>query len=145
SRVSSETVAISAAPAWRLSAAAAGGVVFDHGAHGLVSVAARAVYGARNLVGGELSLWLIDGSHAQGRGLLAFDRALGARFALGAGAGVHVGDGTGVAGALRLRVHTPLPMLDGVLRYDTAVLLTRPSVEAEHAITLGLELTFRGW
>jgi hypothetical protein len=30
----------------------------------------------------------------------------------------------------------------GYLRYDPAVLRTRPGVEAQHAVTLGLELSY---
>ncbi|HEY6174741.1 MAG TPA: hypothetical protein VIX73_09870, partial [Kofleriaceae bacterium] len=61
---------------------------------------------------------------------------------LSLGAGVHIGDGTGVAGALRLRIATPLRWLGVFGRYDTALLLTRPSVELEHAASLGLELSY---
>jgi Ca-activated chloride channel family protein len=143
----SEMIGMTGERSWQLSTEVAGGVSFDHGVHSLASLAGRLRYGDRNLVGGELALWIVDGNHAQGRGLLAFDRALGRRstFELGVGAGVHFGEGTGVAGALRVRVNTPLPMLSGFLRYDTAVLLTRPTVDVEHAITLGVEVTFRGW
>ncbi|HEY0993312.1 MAG TPA: hypothetical protein VGD80_39945, partial [Kofleriaceae bacterium] len=87
--------------------------------------------------------WLVDGVHPEGRALLTVARSGLARwFELGFGAGVHFGNGTGVASSLRLHVDTPLFWLGGYLRYDAAVLLTRPSIEAEHAVTLGLELTY---
>jgi hypothetical protein len=61
---------------------------------------------------------------------------------VGIGAGLHVGDGTGLAGALRLRIATPWHWLAGYARYDAALLLTRPGQALEHAVTLGLELSY---
>ena len=126
-----------------LSAALGGGIAVDHGARSLLSLDARIDFDRRHVIGAEGSLWLIGGDRVEGRGLLTFttDRIAG-WLDLGLGAGVHLGDGTGIAGSLRLRTATPLPWLRAFLRYDTALLLTRPSVEAEHAATLGLELTY---
>jgi hypothetical protein len=129
--------------ALRLTAALGGGVAFDHGGRGLLSLDARLETNRRTSLGGEASLWLVDGVHPEGRALLTVARSGLARwFELGFGAGVHFGNGTGVASSLRLHVDTPLFWLGGYLRYDAAVLLTRPSIEAEHAVTLGLELTY---
>jgi len=131
------------ARAWRLTAALGGGLVLDHGTHGLAAVSARIERNLRTSLGAELALWLIDGRGAEGRALLTVARGGVARWLeLGFGAGVQIGNGTGIASALRLRVETPVRGLGGYARYDAAVLLTRPSVEAEHVITLGLELSY---
>ncbi|HET9626285.1 MAG TPA: hypothetical protein VFP84_33210, partial [Kofleriaceae bacterium] len=137
-----EAIAISGAGRpWRLSAGLGGGLAFDHGTHGLLRLDARFEHGYRTRLGAEAALWLVDGD-AQGRVLATLARGLGHGLAIGVGAGVHVGADTGVAAGLRLRLPTPLPWLDGVLRYDAAVLLSRPRVEAEHAISLGLEIAY---
>jgi hypothetical protein len=127
----------------RLSAALGGGLAVDHAARGLLTLDVRLEAGRRVLLGGEAALWLVGGTQAQGRALLTIARdALGGRLELGLGAGLHLGDGAGPAGALRLGIATPLAPLAGYLRYDAAVLVNRPSVAAEHAITLGLELSY---
>lgn len=127
----------------RLSASLGGGLAVDHGARGLLALDVRLEAGRRVLLGGEAALWLVGGTEPQGRALFTVARdALGGWLRLGLGAGLHVGDGIGPAGALRLGIATPLPWLAGILRYDAAVLVNRPSVAAEHAITLGLELSY---
>jgi Ca-activated chloride channel homolog len=127
----------------RLSAALGGGLAVDHGARGLLALNVRLETGRRFLLGGEATLWLVGGTEPQGRALLTVARdALGGRLQLGLGAGLHLGDGAGLAGALRLRVATPIAPLGGYLRYDAAVLVNRPGVTVEHAITLGLELSY---
>ncbi len=128
--------------ALRLTAALGGGLAFDHGTRGLATVTARIETTRRTALGGEAGLWLIDGRGAEARGLLTVGRGFGRWLELGLGAGVQFGNGTGVASALRLRIQTPVRWLGGYLRYDAAVLLTRPSVEAEHVVTLGLELSY---
>jgi hypothetical protein len=125
-----------------LSAALAGGLAIDHGGRGLLALDVRLETTRRTRLGGEAALWLVSGDGAEGRVLLTVGRSVASRLDLGFGAGVHFGNGAGVAGALRLGVATPLPWLSGVLRYDAALLLTRPTVEAEHALTLGVELTY---
>jgi Ca-activated chloride channel homolog len=129
--------------AWRLTAALGGGLVFDHGARGLAALDVRLETTRRTKLGAELALWLVGGAGPEGRGLLTVARSGLARwFELGFGTGLHVGNGTGVAGSLRLRASTPITGLAGFLRYDAAVRLTRPSLEAEQAVTLGLELSY---
>jgi hypothetical protein len=139
-----EAIAISGRPrALRIAAALGGGLAFDHGGRGLFALDVRLETSGRTRLGAEAALWLVGGVDPEGRALLTVARGGLARwFELGFGAGLHVGDGTGIAGALRLRAATPLRGVGGYLRYDAAVLLTRPSVEAEHALTLGLELSY---
>jgi hypothetical protein len=127
----------------RFTAAVGGGLAFDQGARGLLALTLRVESNRRPVaLGGEASLWL-GGTGPAGRALLTIAPALPLRwFELGFGAGLHAGDDTGVASSLRLRVPTPIRLLAGSLRYDAAVLLTRPSLAAEHALTLGLELSY---
>ena len=128
---------------WRLTAALGGGLSFDHGARGLVALDVRLETNRRTRLGIEAGLWLVGGVDPQGRGLVTVARSgLGRWFELGFGAGVQLGNGTGVASSLRLRASTPVAALGGYLRYDAAVLVTRPSLEAAQAITLGLELSY---
>jgi Ca-activated chloride channel homolog len=127
----------------RITAALGGGLVFDHGTRGLAALDARIETNRRTALGVEAALWLIDGSSTEGRVLLGVARRGLARWLeLGFGAGVQFGNGTGLATALRLRLDTPAHGLAGYLRYDAAVLLTRPSLEAEHVVTLGIELSY---
>ena len=139
----SETIAIGERRGPRLSAALGGGLALDHSARGLLALNVRLESGGRFRLGGEAALWLVGGTDPEGRALVTVARdALGGRLQLGLGAGLHIGDGTGPAGALRLGIATPLPWLGGYLRYDAAVLVNRPGLAAEHAITLGLELSY---
>jgi hypothetical protein len=126
----------------RLTAALGGGLSIDHGAHGLAALDVRVETNRQTALGLEAALWLVDGTDAEGRVLLTVARSFARRFELGFGAGVHFGDGTGIATSARLRVATPLAPLGGYLRHDTAVLLSRPSITVEHAITLGIELSY---
>jgi vault protein inter-alpha-trypsin-like protein len=126
-----------------LGASLGGGVAVDHGARSLLSLDVRLDIPRSQIFGVEGSLWLVGTNRIEGRGLFTFTTDRVARWLdLGLGAGVHVGDGTGIAGSVRLRAITPLRWLGAVLRYDTAVLLTRPSVDVEHAATLGIELSY---
>jgi hypothetical protein len=125
-----------------LSAALGGGVAVDHGAHSLLSLDVRLDLGGATRLGGEAALWLVGGAHPQGRGLLTVSTDRLRWLDLSLGAGLHLGDGTGVAGALRLRIGTPLRWLGVYGRYDAALLLTRPSLEIEHAASLGLQLSY---
>ncbi|HEU4735082.1 MAG TPA: hypothetical protein VFT22_44630, partial [Kofleriaceae bacterium] len=128
--------------ALRLTAALGGGLAFDHGAHGLLALNVRIETNRRYRLGAEGALWLVDGD-AEGRSLVTFARAgLARRLELGLGAGIQFGNGTGLAGSLRLRIDTPLSHLAGYVRYDAAVLLSRPSVDGEHAASIGLELSY---
>ncbi|HET7506363.1 MAG TPA: VIT domain-containing protein [Kofleriaceae bacterium] len=128
--------------ALRLTAALGGGLAFDHGAHSLLALDVRIETNRLYRLGAEGALWLVDGD-AEGRSLVSFARTgLARRFELGLGAGLQFGHGTGLAGSLRLRIDTPLRHVAGYLRYDAALLLTRPSVEGEHAASLGLELSY---
>jgi hypothetical protein len=127
---------------WRLSASLGGGLAFDRGARGLAALAVRleSLRGPR--LGGELALWLTGGT-AEGRALITVARGGVARWLeLGAGAGLQLGHATGVAGSLRWRAATPLEGLAGTLRYDAALLLTRPNLQVVHVITLGVELSY---
>ena len=129
--------------ALRLTAALGGGLAFDHGARGLLAFDARLETNRRTRVGAEAGLRLVGGGDPEGRALFTVARSGLARwFELGFGAGIQFGNGTGVAGSLRLRGNTPIAGLAGYLRYDAALLLTRPDLEAEHAVTLGLELSY---
>ena len=139
-----ETIVETAAShrAWRLSTALAGGLAFDHGARGLLALDVRLESTRTPRLGGELALWLTGGG-AEGRALVTFARtALAGWLELGLGAGGHLGHDSGLATSLRLLARTPISGLAGALRYDAALLLTRPSVEAEHVLTLGLELSY---
>jgi hypothetical protein len=127
----------------RLTASLGGGLALDRSARGMLALDARLETNRRTRAGVEAALWLVGGVDAEGRALLTVARdVLPGRLELGLGAGVHFGDGTGAASSLRLRVATPIAPLAISLRYDTAVLLTRPSLALEHAITLGLELSY---
>ena len=53
-----------------------------------------------------------------------------------------IGAHPGVATSLRLRTPIGVPHLGGYLRYDNAVIVTRPQLELEHVLTLGLELSY---
>jgi hypothetical protein len=142
---SAETIALAGAShrRLRLTAALGGGLVIDHGTHGLAALTARIETNRRTALGVEAALWLIDGRGTEGRALVTVARRGLARwFELGFGAGVQVGNATGIATALRLRVATPVRWLAGYLRYDAAALLTRPSLEAEQVVTLGVELSY---
>jgi len=138
-----ELEAVSAPRALRLTAALGGGLAFDHGTHGLVALHVRLETNRRAKLGVEAALWLAGGVDPEGRGLLTVAQSGLARwFEIGFGVGIQLGNGTGVASSLRLRANTPIAGLGGYLRYDAAVLLTRPSIEAEQAVTLGLELSY---
>jgi hypothetical protein len=126
----------------RLSVALGGGLAVDHGARGLLALDVRVEAVRRYLLGSEAALWLVGGTEPQGRVLLTVGALLTGRLELGLGAGLHVGDGVGPAGALRLRFAPPFARLAGYLRYDAAVLVNRPGTAVEHAITLGLELSY---
>ncbi|HEX2685902.1 MAG TPA: VIT domain-containing protein [Kofleriaceae bacterium] len=128
--------------AFRLTAALGGGLAFDHGSRGLLALDVRLETTRRTRFGVEAALWLVGGSDPEGRGLVTVAHGLVRWFELGVGAGLQFGNGTGVASSLRLRANTPIAWLAGTLRYDAAVLLTRPSLEAEHALTLGVELSY---
>jgi len=128
--------------AFRLTAALGGGLAFEHGARGLLALDVRLETNRRTRFGAEAALWLAGGVDPEGRGLVTVARGLTRWFELGLGAGIQFGNGTGLASALRLRADTPIGGLAGYLRYDAAVLLTRPNLEAEHAVTLGLELSY---
>ncbi|HEX3475601.1 MAG TPA: VIT and VWA domain-containing protein [Kofleriaceae bacterium] len=138
-----EQIVITGRPGPRLSAALGGGLAVDHGARGLLALDVRVETRTRLRLGGDAALWLVGGTEPQGRALLTVARdTLRGWVELGLGAGLHVGDGIGPAGALRLGIATPLPWLTGILRYDAALLFHRPGVTGEHAITLGLELSY---
>jgi len=128
--------------ALRITAALGGGLAFDHGARGLLALDVRLEANRRTRFGADAALWLAGGVAPVGRGLITVARGLTRWFELGLGAGIQFGDGTGLASSLRLRADTPIGGLAGYLRYDASVLLTRPSLEAEHAVTLGLELSY---
>ena len=145
SAADAESVAITGRSrrALRLTAALGGGVAIDHGARGLLALNLRLETPGPTRLGSEAALWLRGGTDPQGRALLTLARDHLARwFELGAGAGVQVGGGTGPAWSLRLRVATPLAGLAGYVRYDAALLLDRPTLAAEHAVTLGVELSY---
>ena len=127
----------------RLTAALGGGLAFDHGARGLVALNVRFELVRELQLGAEAALWLVGGVDPEGRALITVARRGIARgLELGLGAGIQLGDGTGVAGSLRLRAATPIHGLAGFLRYDAALLLTRPTLDGEHAVTLGVEVSY---
>ncbi len=139
----SESISVGGGRWLRITAALGGGVAVDHGARGLVALDVRLETTRPTRLGAEAALWLVGGVDPEGRALLTVARSGLARwFELGFGAGIHFGNGTGVASSLHLRANTPVRFAAGYLRYDAAVLLSRPSVEAEHAVTLGLELSY---
>jgi len=128
--------------AFRLALALGGGVALHDGARGAVALTARAEARLRVLIGGELALWLVGGTHVQGRSLVTVGYDVGRWLEVGAGVGLHAGSDSGAAAALRLGVATPVPWLAGYLRYDAVLLMTRPSLAAQHAITLGATLWY---
>jgi hypothetical protein len=132
--------------ALRIAASIGGGVAIQNEqSAGLIAIGARLEVGRQTMVGGESTLWLVDGLHGQGRFLFTFARRGIARwFELGGGIGAHVG-GTGVggAGSLSLRIHMPpAPAVSTYLRYDAAVLTRLGEIGAQHTLTLGLERSF---
>lgn len=137
------TTAAGASRTLRLTAALGGGLAFDHGARGLVALDVRLETTRRTKLGAEAALWLVGGFDPEGRGLLTVARGGLARwFELGFGAGIHLGNGTGLASSLRLGANTSIPGVAGYLRYDAAVLWSRPNLDTEQAVTLGFELSY---
>jgi Ca-activated chloride channel family protein len=149
-RITTEGLAVGPGRPWRITAALGGGLVLDRGAHGLAAIDARVEATwlglPGTLFGAEAALWLAPGkspgADTEARVLATFARRVARRLELGFGTGIQFGAGVGPTGSLRLRAGSPLPWLAGYLRYDAAALLTRPTVEIEHAITLGLELSY---
>jgi hypothetical protein len=95
-------------------------------------------------IGGEASLWLVDGLHGQGHFLATLGKAFGwrHRFELGGGTGLTItGDAAGPAVnlTLRARVHR---QVGTYLRYDGALLIHSGSYDGQNAGSFGIEASF---
>ncbi len=133
--------------ALRIAASLGGGVATQAGeSAGLISLGVRIELGRRRtLLGGETSLWLVDGLNVQGRTLVTVARLGIVRWLeLGAGFGVHYGaTGIGPAGSISLRLHAPpAPSVAGYLRFDGAFLTDDATQQGQHTLTLGIERSF---
>ncbi|HSD86811.1 MAG TPA: hypothetical protein VLB44_04825, partial [Kofleriaceae bacterium] len=98
----------------------------------------------KTLIGGEASLWFVDGLHAQGRVLATFASRLGdlRRLELGGGGGVALGTG-GAGPAVNLTLRTKLVRhVATYLRYDGALLLHDGTYDGQNAGSLGIEATW---
>ena len=140
-----ESLVVSGGRRLRLTAGLGGGLHLVNGnADALGGVALRGEVGGRTLYGGEASLWLVGGLHAEGSLLATVARrgVMHTRLELGAGAGLRItGSAAGPALDLALRV----PLLRNVrlvLRYDGALLLHGSTFDGENATSLGVEASF---
>ncbi len=111
---------------------------------GTLVVDGRLEVGYLTVGGLDVSLWFVDGIHAQGSVLASIARRGIARwFELGAGAGVHVtGNGFGPAGSLSLRIRPHLRGPGAYLRYDGALISNAGTKTGENTGTVGFEWTF---
>ncbi len=128
----------------RIGLSVGGGLTFDPTA--LVAIAARIELGASGpsavpRLGGEATLWLVGGLHAQEIVLATLAWRID-HTTLGVGAGVHVSDANGAAigPALGLVLrHDLTRRLGGYLRYDGALLFEHGGHAGEHAASAGVE------
>ncbi|HEY3806361.1 MAG TPA: VIT domain-containing protein [Kofleriaceae bacterium] len=125
----------------RLAASLGGGLVLAHGdAVGMGALALRADYGRATRVGGEASLWLVDGLHAQGE-LGLYAGRLFERFEVDLGPELHLGDGIGPALELAVRYYA-VHRLDIYLREDAGLLFDSGTHAAQSSTSAGLELSW---
>ncbi len=109
----------------------------------VVATRAGVDFGGLTRFGFEASLWLVGGLDVQGTLLATISRiGIGRWLELQGGFGLHLGDGLGPAGALELRVRTPLPHFAPYLRYDGALLYHTNSRDGQNAGTIGIEASF---
>src|SRR6185312_4309906 len=127
----------------RFAAALGGGLHVVNGtATGVGALTVRVETGYRTAVGGEASLWLVGGLHAEGSLLATARRGIARHLELGAGAGLRI-SGTGTGPALDFSLGVPFARgLRLYLRYDGALLLHDSTFDGENAASLGVEATF---
>ena len=128
----------------RLSAALGAGLhVVNGNTDALGGFALRAETGYRTVIGGEASLWLVGGLHAEGSLLATVTRRIAStRLELGGGAGLRI-TGRDAGPALNLTLRTPLTRTTRFyLRYDGAFLLHDSTFDGENATSLGVEASF---
>ncbi len=125
----------------RFAAALGGGIAVAHGATvGMGALALRADYGGATRVGGEASLWLVDGLHAQGLVGLYVGELFG-HLELDVGAGAHFGGGIGPSLSLALRYYIARHF-DVYLREDLGVLFESGTHVVDSTTSAGLELSW---
>lgn len=128
----------------QLSAALGAGLHIVNGtADALGGLAVRAETGYRTAFGGEASLWLVGGLHAEGSLLATVARrGIATHLELGGGAGLRI-TGRTVGPAFDLTLRAPLWRTTRFyLRYDGALLLHDSTFDGENAASLGVEASF---
>jgi Ca-activated chloride channel family protein len=127
----------------RFSLALGGGLsVVDRTATPMFALSARVERLGKLRVGGEASLWLVDGLHGQGHLLATLSTVLTHRFILGGGSGFTLtGDAAGPAVNLTLRTHVARSA-GAYLRYDGALLIHSGSYDGQNTGSIGIEASF---
>ncbi|HET9990514.1 MAG TPA: VIT domain-containing protein [Kofleriaceae bacterium] len=97
--------------------------------------------GRRTLFGGEATLWLSRGIHAEGTVLGTISRRFAPHLELGGGLGLHVGSELGPALDLELRYQLPAPLWL-YLRYDGALLFHDATRDGQNTATFGISAHF---
>ena len=97
--------------------------------------------GQRTLFGGEATLWLSRGVHAEGTVLGTISRRVAPHLELGGGVGLHVGSELGPALDLEVRYHLPAPLWL-YLRYDGALLFHDGTRDGQNTGTFGIAAHF---
>jgi hypothetical protein len=129
----------------RLDVSLGGGVAVVNGEGGFVQTTRVGLEAGRHrvLLGGEGTLWLSRGIHAEGTllGTVAW-RHLLPRTELGGGLGLHLGGGIGPAFDLLVRHALPFRPLWLYLRYDAALLFHDGTRDGQNTGTIGIEAHF---
>jgi Ca-activated chloride channel family protein len=129
-------------PMLRFEVALGGGAAVVNGDGSFVQTTRIGVErGVRTLFGGEATLWLSRGLHAEGTVLGTISRRLAPHLELGAGLGIHVGSDLGPALDLELRYHLPAPLWL-YLRYDAALLVHDDTRDGQNTGTFGISAHF---
>ncbi|HEX4455682.1 MAG TPA: VIT domain-containing protein [Kofleriaceae bacterium] len=135
------TGAVSERRRLRFAAALEGGISVAHAATvGMGALALRADYGRETRVGGEASLWLVDGFHAQGLVGLYVGEVFG-HLELDIGADAHFGGGIGPSLAVALRYYVARHVDIGI-REDLGVLFDSGTHFVDSTTSAGLELSW---
>jgi hypothetical protein len=125
----------------RFAAALDGGISVAHGATvGMGALALRADYGGTTRVGGEASLWVVDGFHAQGLVGLYVGQLFG-HLELDVGGDAHFGGGIGPSLELALRYYISR-RFDVHIREDLGVLFDAGTSFVDSTTSAGLELSW---
>ncbi|HEX5061320.1 MAG TPA: VIT domain-containing protein [Kofleriaceae bacterium] len=128
----------------RLTLSLGGGVSVVNGdAAPQLGLALRLDWGRETRIGGEASVWLVDGLHGQGNVLATVAQRIARRLELGIGGGLRfTGDVAGPALNLTLRSHLPIRGLSTFLRYDGALLIHDGTYDGQNGGSFGFEASF---